>query len=105
MSGAGLARVPRHLFLHSLKVLHSPDRARKFGRDMAIVKHAATACAPGKADRALSRRIKNAASKTPRQERRAKNAVPRTPRQKRRAENFVRLMRTEMQGWVGSSKS
>jgi len=61
MSRAGLARVPRHLFLHSLKFLHSPDRARKFGRDMAIVKHAATACAPGKADGALSRRIKNAA--------------------------------------------
>ncbi|MCA3631125.1 MAG: hypothetical protein IOC35_12475 [Methylobacterium sp.] len=58
---------------------------------MAIVKHATTACAPGKADRALSRRIKNAASRTPRRERRAKN--------------FVRLMLTEMQGWVGSSKS
>ncbi|MCA3613343.1 MAG: hypothetical protein IOC55_13150 [Methylobacterium sp.] len=93
MSGAGLARVPRHLFLHILKFLHSlkfpqsPDRARKFGRDMAIVKHATTACAPGKADRALSRRIKNAAPKTPRQERRAKNAVPRTPCQEHHAKN------------------
>ncbi|MCA3627160.1 MAG: hypothetical protein IOC49_07950 [Methylobacterium sp.] len=42
---------------------------------------------------------------SPHQKRRIKNAVPRTLRQERRAENFVRLMRTEMQGWVGSSKS
>lgn len=83
MSRAGPGPVPHHLFLHILKFLHSrkflqsPDRTRKFGRDVTIVKHASTACAPGKADRALSRRAKNAVPRTLCQERRAKNAAPR----------------------------
>ncbi|MCA3668320.1 MAG: hypothetical protein IOB85_16315 [Methylobacterium sp.] len=53
MSGAGLAPVPRHSFLHNL------DRAREFGRDVAIVKHVTTVCALARTDRAFLRDAKN----------------------------------------------
>ncbi len=66
---AGLAPVPHHLFLHSLKFLQHLDRAREFGRDVAIMKQGtslcglgsagwglrAGVCGLGKADRAHSR--------------------------------------------------
>ena len=80
---AGLAPVPHHLFLHSLKLLQSLkflqnlDRAREFGRDVAIVKHGTTVCALARTDRAFLRDAKN----------------------------FLRFLRAELQSWVGRSIS